>query len=60
MLEIAAVVLDDVIAVALLHDRDLLYDVLEVSVHRDLLDGQYLTTLLVQGFVDASVRAEER
>ena len=56
MLEVAAVVLDDVVAVALLHDGDLLYDVLEVGVHGDLLDGQHLTTLLVQGFVDASIR----
>ena len=33
---------DDIGTDALLHDGDLLDDVLEVSVHRHLLDGQHL------------------
>lgn len=42
-LEVGAVVLDHVGTVTLLHDGDLLDDLLQVCIHRDLLDGQNLS-----------------
>ncbi len=47
ILEVAAVVLDDVRAVTLLHDGDLLDDLLQVRVYRYLLDSQDLARGLV-------------
>ena len=46
---------DNIRTDALLHDGDLLDDVLKVSVHRDLLDGEHLLALLVQSLEHGAV-----
>lgn len=40
----------------MLHDGDLLDNFLEVGVDGHLFDGQDLTRLLVEGFVDTAIR----
>jgi hypothetical protein len=47
VLEVTAVVLDYPGTVTLLHNGDFLDDLLEIRVHRNLLDGQDLPRLLV-------------
>ena len=53
--EIGPIVFDDVGRVTLLHDGNLLDDLLQILVHRDLLDGQDLAGFLVQGLEHGSI-----
>jgi len=45
--EVTAIILNDVLTVALLHYADLLDNLLQVRINRNLLDGQHLARLLV-------------
>ena len=55
VLEVATIVLDDIWAVTLLHDGDLLDDLLKVCIHRHLFDGQHLPRVFVQGLVHTAI-----
>lgn len=55
VLEVTAIVFDYPWTVALLHNGDLLDDLLEVSIHRHLFDGQYLPRLLMQCLVNTAI-----
>eukprot|EP00047_Mylnosiga_fluctuans_P024710 m.168529 g.168529 ORF g.168529 m.168529 type:complete len:397 (-) comp9910_c1_seq9:5145-6335(-) len=54
-LEVAPEVLNNEVVLALLHDADLLHDVLKIRVHQDLLDGDELARGLVQPLVDCTI-----
>lgn len=52
ILHVAAIVLDDVWALAPFEDLDLLLEVFQVLAHRQNLYGHYVSGLLVQGLED--------
>lgn len=48
------------VPVTLLHDGDLLDDLLKVRLHRNLFDGDDLARLLVVGFEHGAIRPAQR
>ena len=57
VVEVGAVVADDEGGAALLHDADLLDDVLQIRVHRHLLDRHHHAALLLHRLVHCAVAA---